>query len=136
MALAVAKKVIFLAKYFNSANIFSKKSVMKLSKCFNINKHLINLKLGKELLYGAIYSLKPVKLKILKTYIKINLANSFIWLSKSFIGAFIFFIQKFNSSFCLYVNYRGLNNFNIKTWYILFLIVKLFDYLRQTKQFI
>lgn len=33
-----------LAKYINYANIFLKKLAIKLSKYFNINKYLINLK--------------------------------------------------------------------------------------------
>ena len=40
--------------------------------------HAIELEKGKQPSFGLIYSLRPVELEILKTYIKTNLANSFI----------------------------------------------------------
>lgn len=52
---------------------------------------MIELLHGKQLFYGQIYSLKSVKLAILKTYIKINLVNSFIRLLKSPISTLIFY---------------------------------------------
>ena len=51
---------------------------MVLPKPKNINEHIIKLNGNKPLLYRPIYSLKPVEHETLKTYIKINLANSFI----------------------------------------------------------
>ena len=56
-----------------------------------INDHAIKLEEGKQPLFGLIYSLRLVELETLKTFIKTNLANSFIRPSKSFIGALIFF---------------------------------------------
>lgn len=49
-----------------------------LSKFFNINKYVIDLKLDKQLSYKPLYSLELIKLKIFKTYIKTNLVNKFI----------------------------------------------------------
>lgn len=43
---------------------------------------------------SLIYNIKLVKLKILKTYIEINLANSFTKLSKSSKKILIFFCEK------------------------------------------
>ena len=43
-----------------------------------INKYTIKLEESKQLLFELIYCLRLVELEILKTYIKINLANSFI----------------------------------------------------------
>lgn len=57
-----------------------------------------------------------------KSYIKTNLANSFIWLSKSSAKAHIFFDWKPDASFYLYVDYQNFNNLTIKNWYPLFLI--------------
>ena len=51
---------------------------MKLLKHTRINNHVLKLEKGKQLLFNLIYSLGPVELEILKTYIKINLANGFI----------------------------------------------------------
>ena len=70
-----------------------------------INKHIIKLQEDKQPSYGPIYSLGPVELETLKTYIKTNLANSFIWPSKSLARAPILFVQKPDSSLHLYVNY-------------------------------
>ena len=46
-----------------------------------------------------------MKLDILKAYIKTNLANDFIKLSKSSIDAAILFKQKSNNFLHLYINY-------------------------------
>ena len=59
------------------------------------------------------YSLKQVKLEMLKTYIKANLASDFIKPSKSLAGTLIIFIQKKNSSLRPYINYQELNNLMI-----------------------
>ena len=56
-----------------------------------MNNYIIKLKKDKQLFFRPIYSLKLIKLKILKTYIKINLTNCFICSFKSSIGAFILF---------------------------------------------
>ena len=67
-----------MAEYFDYSNIFLVKNIIKLLENIEINKNAIKLKKDKQLLFGLIYSLKLIKLKILKTYIKINLANGFI----------------------------------------------------------
>ena len=54
---------------------------------------------------SIVSSLGPEELKTLKTYIKINPANGFIWPLKSPIDTFIFFVQKPNNSLYFYVNY-------------------------------
>ena len=76
----LAEKVTVLAKYLDSINVFSKKSIKMLPKYARINKHTIELVNSKQPVYDLIYNLRLVKLKTLKTYIKTNLANSFIWL--------------------------------------------------------
>ena len=100
-----------------------------------MNEHAIESKEGKQLSFKPIYSLGPVELETLKTYIKTNLANGFIWLSKSLAKAPIFFNQKPDESFCLCVKYWGLNNITIKNQYLLPLIGELLDQLSQAKQF-
>ena len=54
-----------------------------------INEHTIKLEDGKQPPYEPIYSLSPIELKVLKTYIKTNLANGFIQPLKSPAGALI-----------------------------------------------
>ena len=124
MALLLAKKVTVPAKYSDIANIFLGKSVNILPEQTGVNEHAIKLEKGKEPLYRPIYSLGPVELKSLKTYIETNMANNFIQASKLPASALILFVRKSNSSFCLCVNYWGLNNLTIKNWYLLLLIGK------------
>ena len=47
---------------------------------------------NKQLLYSLIYSLEPVKLETLKSYIKVNLASSFIRPSKFVADTLILFV--------------------------------------------
>lgn len=55
----------------------------ELSKHIKINDYVIKLEEDKQPFFGLIYKLKLVQLEILKTYIKINWANSFIQPFKS-----------------------------------------------------
>ena len=82
-----------LTKYFNCSNIFLMQNIIKLLKYIIINDYIINLKKDKQLFLEFIYNLKLMKLKMLKIYIKINLANNFIELSKSLIKILIFLIK-------------------------------------------
>lgn len=59
----------------------------------------------KQTPYEIIYALNPVELEILNVYIEIYLKTRFIWSSKSFTSAFIWFDKKFDRSFWLCVNY-------------------------------
>lgn len=72
------QKVIISERYLDFAYVFLNKLAAKLLNCFDINKHVIYLKLCKQLLYKPIYSFKQIKLKTFKTYIEVNLANEFI----------------------------------------------------------
>ena len=134
IALLIIKEVTISAKYSDFTDIFAKKLAEVLFQRIKINKHVIELKESKQPPYRPIYSLKLVELKTLKTYIEINLANSFIRPSKSLANASILFIYKPNSSIYLYVNYQGLNNLIIKNRCPLLLISKSRDWLRQAKR--
>ncbi len=87
-------------------------------------------------LYGSIYSLRLVEFKILIIYIKNNLANGFIRLSKSLAGAPILFDKKLNRSLQLYVNYQDLKNLTIKNPYPLYLVGKSLDQQSRAQRFI
>ena len=78
---------------------------VKLPENTGINEHIIELEKGKQLSFGPIYSLGLVELETLKTYIKTNLANSFIWPFKFFAEAYILFDRKSDGSFRFYVDY-------------------------------
>ena len=100
-----------------------------------MNEYPIKLEEGKQPPFWLIYSLSQVELEILKTYIKTNLANGFIWLSKYPAETFILFNRKPDRSLRLCVDYLGLNNITIKNRYLLPLIGKLLDWLGRAKRF-
>ena len=56
---------------------------MELPKLTGINNHVIDLIESQQTLYGPTYSLGPVELKTLKTYVETNLASGFIRSFKS-----------------------------------------------------
>ena len=93
------------SEYANFRNIFSLKLVIKLLKNIEINNHVIKLIDDWQFSYTPIYNLSLVKLKILKIYIKNNLANGFIRPFKSPIKVFIFFDKRPNRSLKLCVDY-------------------------------
>ena len=100
-----------------------------------MNEHSIELEEGKQPHFGLIYSLGPMELETLKSYIKTNLANGFIRPSKSPARALILFNRKPYGSLRLCVDYWGLNNITIKNRYLLPLIGESLDRLGQAKQF-
>ena len=135
LALLLTKEVIVPTKYWDFADVLLEKSANVLSERTRANKHAIELEEGKELSYEHIHSLEPVEFETFKTYIKTNLANGFIRVLKSLVGAAILLLRKPNSSFRLCVNYWGLNNLPIKNQYPLLLIGEFLDRLGQAKQF-
>lgn len=122
-------------KHLNYADIFLEAFAAELSEHISINDYFINLVDNKQPLYSQIYSLELVELKTLKTYIKINLANSFIWPFQLLAGIPILLIKKKDDSFQLYVNYLGFNNLTLKDWYSLPLSGEFLDCLDYTKYF-
>ena len=92
-----------------------------------INDYAIKLVNDWQPLYSSIYSLRLVEVETLKTYMKNNLANSFIRSSKSFTKIPIRFDKKSDRNLKLYVDYQGLNNLTIKKCYPLFLVRQSLD---------
>ena len=68
--------------------------IFKFFKYNKINNYIIKLVNNEKLFNKFIYNLKSIKLKILKTYIKINLTNNFFRFYKYFVNNFIFFNKK------------------------------------------
>ena len=135
LALLLTEEVTVPVEYSDFADVFSEKSANVLPEQTGANEHAIELEEGKQPPYRPIYSLRPVELKTLKTYIKTNLANGFIRASKSPAGAPILFVRKPDGSLRLCVDYRGLNNLTIKNRYPLPLIGESLDRLGRAKQF-
>ena len=93
------KKVTIPSEYADYTNVFSPNSAAELLKLTGINDHPIDLTDDKQPPYSPIYSLRPVKFEMLKTYIETNLANGFIRPSMSPAGASILFIRRKDNSF-------------------------------------
>ena len=125
-----------LAEYSDYNEVFSAENAAKLPENTGMNKYAIELEEGKQPPFGFIYSLRPMELETLKTYIKTNLANGFIRPSKFPAGAPILFDRKSDGSRRLCVDYWGLNNITIKNRYPLPLIGELLDWLGRAKRFI
>ena len=78
IAFLFTKKVKILDKYSDFINVFLEKKALVLPEQTKFNQYAIKLEKGKQPLYGLIYSLSPVELKTLKTYIKTHLKIRFI----------------------------------------------------------
>ena len=104
LALLLTKEVTVPVEYLDFANVFLQKWANVFLERTGANELTIKLEEGKQPSNWLIYSLGPVELEILKTYIKTNLAISFIWALKSLAGVPILFVCKPNGSLCLCVN--------------------------------
>ena len=93
------------AKYSDFLNVLFLDFAIKLLEYVKINDNFINLLNSKKTLYGLIYNLRVVELKILKTYIKANLVSNLIRSSKSLASTLILFIQKKDNTFYLCIDY-------------------------------
>ena len=71
------------AEYSDYNNVFLAENAAELPENTGMNEHAIELEEGKQPPFGPIYSLGPVELEMLKTYIETNLVNGFIRPSKS-----------------------------------------------------
>ena len=96
-----------------TATFFQRRMQRSFQK-IGMNKYAIKLEKDKQPPFRPIYSLGLIELEILKTQIKINLANGFICLSKSLARAPILFDKKSDGSLRLCVDYQGLNNITMK----------------------
>ena len=105
VALLTSKETGIPTEYSDFSNVFSSDSAAELPEYIGINDYFINLLDNKQLPYSPIYSLRPIELEILKTYIKTNLASSFIRPSKSPAITLILFIRKKDGNFCLCIDY-------------------------------
>ena len=94
IASLLTKKVTIPDEYSDFVNVFSEKRALVLSERTNLNEHAIKLKGNKQLHYGPIYSLGPVELETLKTYIETYLKPGFMRPSKFLTGAPILFDKK------------------------------------------
>ena len=78
-------------EYSDYSNVFLAENAAELLENIGMNEHAIELEEGKQPPFESIYSLSPVELETLKTYIETHLANDFIRPFKFPVGASIFF---------------------------------------------
>ena len=114
IASLLTKEVQILDKYSDFTNVFLEETALVLPERIKLFKHAINPEDGRQPPYGLIYSLGPMELKTLKTYLETHLKTGFIRPSKSPAGALILFNKKPDSSFYFCIDYRDLNNLTIK----------------------
>lgn len=130
----IAFTIIFF-KYTDFVVIFSLEYAIELSRHTKINNYLINLVDAQQLPYGLINSLEIIELEILKIYIKTILANDFIWAFQLLAEALIFFVQRFDNSLWLCIDYQRFNILTIKNQYSLSSKEKFLNSLNQAKCF-
>ena len=135
IASLLTKEVKIPDEYSDFTDVFSEEKALVLPERTEFNEHAIDLEDSKQPPYGPIYSLGPVELETLKTYIETNLKTGFIRPFKSPAGAPILFDKKPDGSLRLCVDYRGLNNLTIKNRYPLPLIGESLDRLGRAKRF-
>jgi len=113
-------------EYRDYVDVFSKAkaSGLPLHRDYDLK---IDLKEGTSPPLGTLYSLSPVELSALQTFIDENLNTGFIRPTTSSHAAPVLFIKKKDGSLCLCVDFRGLNKFTKKDRYPLSLISDLLD---------
>jgi len=98
--------------------------------------HKIQLQEGKTSTFGPLYGMSQDELRVLKKYLKNNLAKGFIQVSSSSATSSILFVKKSSEGLRFCVNYRGLNAMTVKNRYPLPLIRETLDRLAKAKYYI
>ena len=78
IASLLTKEVKIPEEYSDFTDVFSEEKALVLPERTEFNQHAIELEKGKQPPYGPIYSLGPVELETLKTYIETHLKTGFI----------------------------------------------------------
>jgi len=112
-------------EYHDYADVFSKAKASELPPHRDYDLK-IDLEEGTSPPLGTLYSLSPVELSTLRTFINENLNTGFICPTASSHAAPVLFIKK-DSSLCLCIDFRGLNKIIKKDRYPLPLISDLLD---------
>jgi len=113
-------------EYRDYADVFSKAKASELPPHRDYDLK-IDLEEGASPPLGTLYSLSPVELSALRTFIDENLATGFIRPTTSSHAAPVLFVKKKDGSLRLCVDFRGLNKVSKKDRYPLPLISDLLD---------
>jgi len=98
--------------------------------------HKIPLQKDKTLTFDSLYGMSQNELRVLKKYLKNNLAKDFIQASSSSAASSMLFVRKSGGGLRFCVNYRELNAITIKNRYSLPLIREILDRLVKTRYYI
>jgi len=113
-------------EYRDYADVFSKAKASELPPHHDYDLK-INLEEGTSPPLGTLYSLSPVELSALQTFIDENLNTGFIRPTASSHAALVLFMKKKDGSLRLCVDFQGLNKITKKNRYPLPLISDLLD---------
>jgi len=117
---------IVFPEYRDYADVFSKAKASELPPHRDYDLK-IDLEEGTSPPLGTLYSLSPVELSALRTFIDENLNTGFIHPTASSHAAPVLFVKKKDGSLCLCIDFRGLNKITKKDHYPLPLISDLLD---------
>jgi len=113
-------------EYHDYADVFSKAKASELPPHRDYDLK-IDLEEGTSPPLGTLYSLSPVELSALRTFINENLNTGFIHPTASSHAALVLFVKKKDGSLRLCIDFRGLNKITKKDRYPLPLISDLLD---------
>jgi len=113
-------------EYHDYMDVFSKAKASELPLHHDYDLK-IELEEGTSPPLGTLYSLSPVELSTLRTFIDENLNTGFIRPTTSSHAAPVLFVKKKDGSLCLCIDFRGLNKIIKKDRYPLPLISDLLD---------
>jgi len=113
-------------EYRDYADVFSKAKASELPPHRDYDLK-IELEEGTSPPLGTLYSLSPVELSALRTFIDENLNTGFIRPTASSHAAPVLFVKKKDGSLCLCIDFQGLNKITKKDHYPLPLISDLLD---------
>jgi len=103
-------------EYHDYVDVFSKAKASELPPHRNYDLK-IELEEGTSPPLGTLYSLSPVELSALQTFINKNLNTGFICPTASSHVAPVLFVKKKDGSLCLCIDFRGLNKITKKDCY-------------------
>ena len=121
--------------YRDLADVFSKKESQALPPHRGRLDRHIPLEEGAKPVFGPIYNLSELELKVLKKYVDEKLKQGAIRPSTSPFGSPILFVKKPDGSLCLCVDYRALNRITTKNRYPLPLASEIMDRIKGATRF-
>ena len=125
---------ILLPEYHDFIDIFQAAETQSLPVRGSHN-HTIDLESGQQPLFEKLYSMLLAELNTLKVYLNNAVKAGIIQKSISPAASPVMFVLKSDSSLCLIIDYRRLNNIMIKNCYSLPLILDMLNCFQGARRF-